>query len=113
MSVKNVVISVIAIILFIGGCIFGFYMLFYQNSNYYTIIDNSKYERIDDNDFNYKYTLPCYDEEGNKKEISFETSRELRSDAYIKIKYMITRGVISWEEVKYEELPNKVKEKFN
>ena len=47
-------------------------------------------------------------EKGNKKEVKFKTSRELRQDAYLMLEIR-TFGVHSWKEIKYNELPDKVK----
>lgn len=112
MNVKNAILGSLCVVVFLGVCAFIFYMAFYQSSDYYTIVDNSNVESISDDDFKFRYTLDSYNSDGKEKSISFETIRELRSGAYLKIKYMITRGVVSWEEVKYDELPSKVKSKF-
>ena len=47
-----------------------------------------------------------------EKEIKFKTSRELREDAYLELTYMMTRGVSNWKEVQYDELPDKVQDKY-
>ena len=60
----------------------------------------------------YEYTLDAYNEKGNSKKVIFKTSRELKDDAYLKLDVMLTRGVKSWEEVQYDELPDKVQEKY-
>lgn len=44
-----------------------------------------------------------------KKSLSFKTSRELREGAYLKLEVMPVRGVIGWEEVQYDGLPETVK----
>ena len=44
--------------------------------------------------------------------MKFKTSRELREDAYLELDIMKGRGVVKWREVKYEELPEKVQEKY-
>lgn len=110
---KNAIIGFGCIGLFLGLCSVIYYFAFLETSDYYTIIDNSKPESIKDDDFKFRYSLVSYDNDGKEKTISFETSRELREGAYIKIKYMITRGVTSWEEVEYNELPSKVKTKYS
>lgn len=112
MNVKNACIGVIGMVLFLGLCALMFYFAFYESKDYYTIIDNSNVQKIDDVDFKYKYTLTSYSSDGKEKDISFLTTRELRSDAYIKIKYMISRGVVSWEEVQFDDIPSKAKNKL-
>ena len=47
-----------------------------------------------------------------KKEVTFKTSRELKEDAYLELEVMLTRGVKSWQEVQFDKLPDKVKEKY-
>ena len=60
----------------------------------------------------YEYTLDAYNEKGNSKEVTFKTSRELKDNAYLKLDVMLTRGVKSWEEVQFDELPDKVQEQY-
>lgn len=80
---------------------------------YYAQIDNSKIENVlSDDNMKYKYTLKCYKENGKEKEISFKTSRELKEDAYLKLEVRPISGVHSWEEVQYNELPEKVKTNY-
>lgn len=90
---------------------FGVMYYFMENYEaiYYTQIDNAKIQSISTmDDMKYEYTLEAYNEQGRKKEIKFKTSRQLRQDAYLKLE-LRTMGVHSWEEVQYDELPEKVK----
>ena len=106
-----VVVGIIVFILFLYGI---YYLLFIQSSTYYTKIDNSKMEGISATDsMKYEYTLNAYDEKGKEKEVTFKTSRELREGAYLKLEVMLTRGVLNWEEVQFEEMPKEVQEKYN
>ncbi|MGN1297130.1 MAG: YxeA family protein [Clostridia bacterium] len=90
----------------------AFYFLEFHQLVYYTQIDNTKIEKIAASDeMKYEYTLDCYNENGKKKEIKFKTSRELREEAYLKLEVMAT-GVHAWEEVQYDELPDKVKTNY-
>lgn len=59
----------------------------------------------------YQYTLDCYDQNGNKRELNFKTFRELREGAYISLEVR-SLGVHKWEEVQYNDLPQKVQEKI-
>ena len=61
----------------------------------------------------YSYTLRCYDEDGNAKDITFGTSRELKEDAFIRLTVMPIRGVLEWAEVQYDELPVAVQEEYS
>lgn len=87
---------------------------------YYTRIDNTRIEEqtpsggvIDPTGgMPYRYTLTAYGEKGNKTELSFGTSRILREGAYLKLTTLPMRGVTNWEEVAWEDLPEKVQEQF-
>ena len=54
----------------------------------------------------------AYDENGNDKEITFGTSRELKEKAFLRLTVMPVRGVLEWGEVKYDELPAAVQVKY-
>ena len=104
---------IIAVIVAIALCGVAYYFLVYQQSNYYTQIDNSKIASIPETGgMKYEYTLECYSENGKKKEIKFRTSRELKEDAYLMLEVRIL-GVHSWKEVQENELPEKVKTVLN
>lgn len=53
----------------------------------------------------YSYTLPAYDENGSKKDITFGASRELKEGAFLCLTVAPVRGVVEWSEVQYDELP--------
>ena len=111
-NIKGKIFAGIGIVVVIAVFFVIFWLLFYQESTYYTKIDNTKVEQLDSGDMRYEYTLDAYNEKGNSKEVTFKTSRELKDDAYLKLDVMLTRGVKSWEEVQYDELPDKVQEKY-
>ncbi len=105
----------IIIIVIITIAIFGVlvYTLEYGEDVYYTQIDNTKIEKISsDDNMKYKYTLKCYKENGKSKELTFKTSRELKEEAYLKLETRSIGGVHAWEEVQYNELPEKVKANY-
>lgn len=87
---------------------------------YYTQIDNTKIEQghgrngvIDlDGGMDYYYTLPSYDEKAKAKDIKFGTSKQLKEGAFIRIAVVPIRGTITWMEIKYDDLPEKVKIKY-
>lgn len=84
-----------------------------KNTNYYTRIDNSCVTKIEPHGaMNYRYTLTAYDENGDEKELTFETSRILTEDAYLCLKEAPIRGVVTWAEVQFAELPAAVQEKY-
>lgn len=108
-KIPIILITIFAIII-LGVAV---YFMEYYEGVYYTKIDNSKLSKISTSDnMKYEYTLDSYNENGGKKEIKFKTSRELRQDSYLLLKVKIT-GVHSWEEVQYNELPDKVKININ
>lgn len=59
----------------------------------------------------YEYSLTGYTSKGNKKKVTFTSAITLSKDAYLKVD---TKGsyVKNWEEVNFNNLPPKVKEKF-
>ena len=111
-NIKGKIFAGIGIVVVIAVFFIIFWLLFYQESTYYTRIDNTKVEQLSSGDMRYEYTLDAYNEKGNSKEVTFKTSRELKDDAYLKLDVMLTRGVKSWEEVQFSELPDKVQEKY-
>lgn len=62
---------------------------------------------------NDRYTLSAYDETGAEKELSFETSRILTDDAYLCLKVPPFRGVVTWAEVQFDEMPAAVQEQYD
>ncbi len=103
--------AAVIVIGFICSCIW--FLSGAGSTYYYTQIDDSKIEQIHSRGgvidpqggMRYSYTLPAYDEDGDEKEITFGTSRELREGAFIRLKVMPVRGVLEWSEIPYEDLP--------
>ena len=84
------------------------------NTDYSTQIDNRWVTDIAPHcAMNHKYTLVGYDDSGNAKDITFETSKVLTDDAYLCLKVAPIRGVVTWAEVQFDELPSAVQEKYN
>lgn len=111
-NLKEKLPMAIAVIVAIAVCVLALYFFENYNSIYYTQIDNTKIEKISSSDeMKYEYTLDCYNEKGKKKELKFKTSRELREDAFLKLEVK-TLEVHSWEEVQYDELPEKVQTNY-
>lgn len=78
-------------------------------TNYYTQIDNRWVKEIAPHGaMNYKYTLVAYDADGKERDIEFETSRVLADGAYLCLKVAPIRGVVSWAEIQYGEMPEAV-----
>ena len=112
------VVLAAVVVLLIAAAAFTIPSLFdgSRTTIYYTQIDNSRVETNDSKggaiDFKgnlpYSYTLTSYDE----KEITFGTSKELQEGAFISLEVVPVRGVTSWAEVQYEELPEAVQGKY-
>ena len=118
MKKKMQTIVGIAVVVLIGSVVFcAWFLSGFGSTDYYAQIDNSKVEQVDSNGgvinlkgtLPYSYTLLSYDENGNEKEITFGTSRELRDGAFIHLTVMPIRGVLDWSEVQYDELPTEIK----
>ena len=100
------------IMLFIIGCGISLYYAENYEAFYYSKIDNTKVEKLlSSDDMNYEYNLECYSKNGKKKNLKFKTTKILKKDAYILLEVR-TFGVHKWQEVQYNELPQKVKEKL-
>lgn len=113
-NIGEKILLIVFVLIVIGIIGFAWYFMFYESSDYYSKIDNSRIAQITEkNGMKYEYTLDCYNEKGKIKEIKFKTNRELKDGAFIKLNVMITCGVTDWEEVMYDELPSDVKIKYN
>lgn len=117
---KKKILLGIGIVFLIIIC-FGVFLLSGAGSTYYySQIDNSKIEQTEsaggvinfEGSMDFSYTLRCYDEDGNAKDITFGTSRELKEDAFIRLMVMPIRGVLEWSEIQYDELPIAVQEQY-
>lgn len=78
---------------------------------------NALYTRVDNAAMvheggEYEYTLEAYDEGGGAHEETFKASKELREDAYLKLDVMLFRGVVNWEEVQVDEIPQAARDKL-
>lgn len=112
-SLKQGIFTMIGVILLLamGGGVY--YIVFCQSTFYYTQVDNSKIEQISEtDDMKFEYSLTAYNSSGRKKEVKFKTRRELREGAFLKLEMMTIVGVKEWQEVQMEELPEKVKMKY-
>lgn len=108
-KVLAIVGVVIVVVLCIGVALFAGA----GSSDYYSQIDNTKISEIEpEGSMKYSYTLVAYDENGEAKELTFKTSRELTEDAFICLDAAPIRGVVSWEEVQYDELPAIVQSQY-
>lgn len=108
---KTIIIAVIAIL--VVAFIAVAFLATQKSADYYTQIDNDFVTEIPPHGaMNYRYTLSAYDETGGEKELSFETSRILTDDAYLCLKVAPFRGVVTWAEVQFDEMPAAVQEQY-
>ncbi len=98
-------------ILFIAACGCTAYFLFFKTDNYYVQIDNANVQQVSHSE--YEYNLRTYDAHGKMKDYTFKANKELREDAYLRLETNITRGVINWEEVTFDELPKDVQFRYS
>ena len=102
------IVGALVLILAAGICSIG--LLFQSTTDnaesLYSQIDNEKIAPITPHG---GYTLPAYTESGAVKNLELDTSRELKDGAYILVHVAPLRGVISWEEVSFDELPASVR----
>ena len=61
---------------------------------------------------NYRYSLVVYGTDGGRRSLDLDTSRVLKDGAFIRIEVAPIRGVISWEEMQYKQLPAAVQGKY-
>lgn len=89
--------------------------------DYYVRIDNA---RISENESSggvinlrssepYLYKLEAVNAAGDKAEVEFGASRELRQDTFLKLDLQPIRGVVGWSEVSKDSLPPKVEDALN
>lgn len=104
--------AIIAAMLIIGGVVFGLYHMENYDKFYYTKVDNSQVSELPaSHDMKYEYRLDSYDENGKRKTLKFQASKELREDAYLMLEVKST-GVHKWEEVQLDDIPEEAQEKL-
>ena len=101
---KKIIVGLsVVMVIVIGFICFCIWFLSGAGSTYYySQIDNSKIEQVESQggviDFSgsmdYSYTLFSYNEDGEGKDITFGTSKELKEGAFICLTIMPIRGVI-------------------
>lgn len=116
---KWIIGSISVFVLAVGGFVAREIILQQRTTDYYVQIttDGEKIEgknSAGNTVISYRYKLTAYDKNGQKKEIAFNAykNRSLRKNAYLKITWNKEKGVTSYEEVNYNILPNKVKNKI-
>ncbi len=119
---KKIIVGIAAVtVIAVGFICFCIWFLSGAGSTYYYAqIDNSKIEQVNSRGgvidphggMSYSYALTAYNENGDEKDITFGTSRELKESAFIRLTVMPVRGVLEWSEVQYEELPAAVQSNY-
>ena len=105
-----------ALLVVVAAC--GALGLVYQttannSTDYYSRIDNSLVKEITPHGgMNYRYHLQVYTETGERSEMDFDTSRVLKDQAFIRIESAPLRGVLGWEELQFDELPEAVQKMY-
>lgn len=113
-AMKGKTIITVAIVLCVLGCVVGgiWYWQGYE-AVYYTKIDNTDVKELPaSSDMKYEYTLDCYNKDGQKRSLKFKTSRILKENAYLSLEVR-SLGVHKWEEVMYNDLPQKVQDRID
>lgn len=108
--IKTKLPLIFAIIMFLALCGLAFYCVFIRSIDYYTCIDNAAVQEVDNGDYEYK--LRAYDTHGKIQEVDFKANKKLRDGAYLKLETKAIRGVVFWEEVGYDELPQDVRFRY-
>lgn len=96
------VVAVLAVIAAAGAVVrWGYDQVFVTPSIWYAQVDNACVSAAEENgnDFPYHYELPAVSEAGDGETIGFDTARELREGAYLRLETLALRGVRTWEEV--------------
>ena len=102
------VLAVVAVIALAAVAVrWGYEKVFVTADVWYVQVDNGKLTVADENNngFDYHYELPAVSATGATETLGFDTSRELREGAYLCLETLALRGVSSWEEVTWDEIP--------
>jgi len=118
---KKIITSLVVIVVIIFGG-----LTFLQKVNFNRLGANEYYLQINDQGkkvesksdsgerfVQYEYKLPAFDKDGKQKTFSFSAQKQLRENAYLRLYVKDDKGVTSYQEVKKDELPKKVREKLN
>lgn len=77
-----------------------------EGESRYVRVDDACVDASGDADMPFEYRLSAFDENGRESDVSFKTVRELRGGAFLACKVLPVRGVVSWEEVPIEDIPD-------
>lgn len=110
---KRIVAAMLGVLM-VGTLVGVFYLTNTDNaSTWYVQVDDAvAQDKSDEGEEVWEYTLDAYDEGGTHRQLTFTAGKRLRDDAYLKLRYLPVREVISWEEVQIDELPQAVRERL-
>lgn len=108
----KIIAAVISLVLIVG-CVIGC-LVYFENYEdvYYTRVENSGAKELPSgSDMKYEYSLESYNRSGSRKKLQFKASKQLREGAFLMLDVK-TFGVSKWEEVQFEDMPQKVQEVY-
>ena len=113
---KKILLILAAALVLIGGG-YSWYHARYGGTSYYVKIreDGEVVKLSSDGGqqlTRYNYKMNGLDSKGKKKELEFMSHHNLRHEAYLKVLNNNKKGVISWEEVQRNDIPEKVLSKI-
>ncbi|MGX7164794.1 YxeA family protein [Enterococcus massiliensis] len=117
---KKIIPFLVVLAVFTAGCFYA-YNYFYGGTSYYTQITTNGEKTTEKATDGRQYTVyiyenqSAYNEQGEKTTVTLHESREkpLRLKAYLKLIVNPRKGVLRWEEVTKNELPEKVQNKLD
>ena len=115
---KKIIAALVFTAIFLGGCFLN-YDYYYGGSDYYTVINDAGEHDTEVSDEGvveniYRYTQTAYSASGDVKTVKMNEHRSapLKEGAYLKLLVNPNKGVISWEEVSEEDVPQAALEKL-
>lgn len=116
---KGWLLLIAIVVVFIGGS-WGIHSYYYGGKAYYTqIVSNGT--RMEEKDsagetvIDYNYQQAAYNEDGVTKKVDFNSNKStpLKRNAYLKLIVNKNKGVVSWEKVAKNEVPDKAQKMLN
>lgn len=120
---KKVIFSLVGVVVFLGAALFAVMSIDFNRlnkENVYVQVPAEEIAEVEEHKLSdgeimhrYLYTVPAYNEAGEKVAVEFSADRPLREGAYLML-YLKkdTTEVTSYDEVQVADLPEKVKAKF-
>lgn len=108
------IVTVVLGVLVAGALVGVFYLTNTDNaSTWYVRVDDAvAQDKSKDDEELWEYTLDAYNEGGEHRQLTFTAGKRLKDGAYLKLRYLPVREVISWEEVQVDQLPQAVREQL-